>query len=509
MVFDEIIVGAGSSGAVVAARLSEDQQRQVLLIEAGPDYPDITQIPPSLLESRRPAADHDWGLIAEMIPGRSVPYARAKVVGGCSSVNSCLALRGTPEDYDEWAALGNSEWSWADVLPYFIAVEDDPQGAREVHGTGGPVPVRRYAYAELWPLQSALVAACQALGFNACDDHNHPDATGVGSGQRNVDARDMRVSTARGYLAQARQRSNFRIWSNCLVARVLFEGTRACGVEVEENGARRIIRGRRVTLSAGTIGTPAILLRSGVGPADDIKAVGIECWHALHGIGRNLVDHPMIGLVWNATPDLTDLSAPLFQVLLRYTAPSSRHRNDIQVLALQGLSQPMFQIAGALMKPLSSGTLQLRSAEPSVQPDIRLNLASHPEDIRRLRDCVRLLGQLVCTPQLATLGSHNLAVIDGEEVSADQFAALAVSSEWTDAFVQRVVRHYVHPVGTARMGPANDHGAVVNQHGRVHGLSCLRVADASIMPTIPRANTHLTCVMIGERVARWMREQAE
>jgi choline dehydrogenase len=509
MEFDEIIVGAGSSGAVLAARLSEDSRRRVLLIEAGPDYPGIDLVPITLLNSRQNPQDHDWGFTAEMVGGRTVPYARGKVTGGSSSTNACLALRGTPADYDEWKAVGNSEWSWETVLPVLIRIEDDPGASGEFHGLGGPVPVRRYTNAELWPFHAASLAACRALGFPLTNDHNHPEATGVGSGQWNIDANRTRISTAIGYLLPARERPNLAIQADCLVDRVVFDGRRAVGVEVVQNDVRQTVSGRRITLSAGAVGSPSILLRSGVGPAEEIKAIGIEPKLSLRGVGRNLVEHAMVRLGWNAVPGPVDESAQCFQVVMRYTAPGSQVVNDMQVVPSQVPAQPLLKLSAALMKPLSRGTLRLHSADAHQQPDIRLNLASDPEDARRLREAVRLLTALVRTPQLAALGSENIVFDNGDAVRASELADLAARDEWADAYVQRSVIHYVHPVGTARMGPVHDPDSVVDQHGRVHGLAGLRVADASIMPTIPRANTHLTCVMIGERVAEWMRVQAD
>jgi len=509
MEFDEIIVGAGSSGAVLAARLSEDSHRRVLLIEAGPDYSGIDRVPRTLLSSRQNPQDHDWGFTAEMVAGRTVPYARGKVTGGSSSVNACLALRGTPADYDEWNALGNSQWSWETVLPVLMRIEDDPGASSEFHGLGGPVPIRRYTDAELWPFHAASLAACRALGFPLTRDHNHPEATGVGSGQWNIDAKRTRISTAIGYLMPARGRPNLAIRPDCLVDRVVFDGTRAVGVEVFQNGARQIVSGRRITLCGGAIGSPSILLRSGVGPADEIKAIGIEPKLSLSGVGRNLVDHAMVRLSWNAVPGPVDESAQCFQVLMRYTAPGSHAANDMQIVPSQVPAQPLLKLSAALMKPLSRGTLRLHSADAYQQPDIRLNLASDPEDARRLREAVRLLIALVRAPQLAALASENIVLDNGDAVRASELADLVKRDEWTDAFVRHFVVHYVHPVGTARMGSARDPDAVVDQHGRVHGLAGLRVADASIMPTIPRANTHLTCVMIGERVAEWMRVQTD
>ncbi len=506
MEFDEIIVGSGSSGAVLAARLSEDRGRQVLLIEAGPDYPDLERTPKSLLNGRQMPSGHDWGFTAEMVAGRSTTYPRGKVTGGTSSVNGCVALRGMPADYDEWAALGNSDWNWANVLPVFIRIEDDRDAQDDYHGVGGPIPMRRYAPGELGPVQAAFAEACKELGFPIAHDHNHPEATGIGLGPFNLRNDNVRVSTAIAYLLPARGRPNLSIRSDCLVDRVLFDGNRAIGVELESHDGPERVLGKRVALSAGAIGTPAILLRSGIGPADDLRAIGIAPNIAMDGVGRSLIDHAGVGFSWDAAPGTVDESTPVAQVLLRYTAPGSCLENDMQAYLLQVLSpHPKLLIRALLLKPHSSGTLQLRSRDAKVQPVIQLNLASEAEDARRLGDGLRLLGKFIQTPQLGPHLAHSVILDDGETLPIRTVGELLKQSDWVNAHVQSVVRHYVHPVGSARMGPANDPGAVVDQHGRVHGTAGLRIADASVMPTIPRANTNLTCIMIGERVAGWMR----
>jgi choline dehydrogenase len=508
MEFDDIIVGSGSSGAVLAARLSEDRGRQVLLIEAGPDYPDLKRTPQSLLNGRQMPADHDWGFTAEMVAGRSTKYSRGKVIGGTSSVNGCVALRGTPSDYDEWGALGNSDWNWADVLPVFIRIEDDRDAQGDHHGAGGPIPMRRYASAELGPVQAAFAEACRELGFPITHDSNHPEATGLGFGPFNLRNDSVRVSTAIAYLLPARGRANLTIRPDCLVDRVLFDGNRAIGVEVENHNGRERVFGRRVALSAGAIGTPAILLRSGIGPADDLMAIGIAPKISIDGVGRNLIDHAGVGFSWDAAPGTIDENTPVAQIILRYTAPGSCLQNDMQAYLLQVLSpQPKLLIRALLLKPHSCGTLRLHSRDPKAQPVIQLNLASEPEDARRLGEGLRLLGKFIRTRQLGPHLAPSVILDDGETVSARKLGELLEQSEWVDAHVQSVVRHYVHPVGSARMGPPGDPDAVVDQHGKVHGIAGLRIADASVMPTIPRANTNLTCIVIGERVAGWMREQ--
>ena len=514
MQFDEIVVGSGSSGAVVAARLSEDSWRKVLLLEAGPDYPNVESTPESLLNGRQVAGDHDWGFTAEMVEGQGglrsnhfKGYPRGKVIGGSSSVNACIALRGTPADYDEWRAFGIADWDWAKVLPVLMQIEDDQDEHGEFHGLGGPLPIRRLSPADLCPAQAAFVAACGELGFPAAHDNNHPEATGVGSGPWNLGSGSVRISTAIAYLLPARGRQNLTIRSDCLVNRVLFDGKRAIGVEVECEGGSETILAERVTLSGGAIGSPAILLRTGIGPAEDLKALGVEPQVSLNGVGRNLIDHAFVGVSWETAPGIVDENSPFLQVVLRYTAPGSSQANDMQAIPFQALPQPAVQLGVALMKPHSRGTLRLVSKDPEVQPDIRLNLASDAEDVRRLGEGLKLIGRFVQTPQLADLGARAVTLYEGETIPAEQFVGLLGQDDWVNDYVRSFADDYVHPVGTARMGSANDPGAVVDRHGRVHGTSGLRVADASVMPTIPRANTNLTCIMIGERVAAWMREE--
>jgi choline dehydrogenase-like flavoprotein len=509
MEFDDIIVGGGSSGAVLAARLSEDGKRTVLLIEAGPDYADIAGTPARVLDGLRPERDHDWGFSAEMVPGRSMKYPRGKVIGGCSSVNACLALRGVPEDYDEWAALGNTEWSWDSVLPTFMRIEDDPGAAPEYHGVGGPTPIRRYTNPELWPAQSAFVAVCGKLGFPTVYDHNSPDATGVGSGTWNVRPDNIRASTAIAYLLPARSRPNLTIRSDCLVDRVVFDGLRAVGVAVRNRDGTQTFHGRRITLSGGSIGSPAIMLRSGIGPANELRALGIEPVASLNGVGKNLIEHTRIAVSWNSPPGIVEERTPYVQVLLRHTAPGSVLRNDMQIILFQPLTQPALSLTTLLVKPLSRGRLRLQSADPNIQPDIQLNLAQETEDRRRIREGLKLLANFVCQSELAALGSDTLILDDLQSLSATEFADSIRHDDWSDAYIHRSLRHYVHPVGTARMGSASDPDAVVDQSGRVHGVAGLRVVDASIMPTIPRANTHLSCVMIAERIGERMRKERD
>ena len=512
MEYDDIIVGGGSAGAVLAARLSEDPARKVMLLEAGPDYATVELTPADLRNCwRMSLREHDWGFTAEAVPGRAIPYPRGRVVGGSSAVNAAIALRGVPADYDEWASLGNDAWSWEKVLPYFRRLEDDPDGAAEVHGRGGPIAIRRWREHELIPTQQAFLEVCRRLGFPEVADHNHPDATGVGSFPQNRRDR-LRISTAIAYLLPARERPNLTIRPNCLVHRVLIDDLRAVGVDVESGGERAQVYGRRITLAAGAIGSPAILLRSGIGPKEALVDLGTEPAVDLPGVGANLSDHPVTRLLLVPKAGSCELETPLAQIVLRYTAPGSDEFNDMQQVifshvevaglggerAVAAVGAPLaIGLPVALERPRARGRLSLASADPGTQPLIHLNYASNPEDLRRLLEGVRLAWRIAHEPEI----EHHVtrvALLSEETLGSDE--ALA-------SYVHATVATQFHPTGTARMGPTGDPTAVVDQHCRLRGVENLRVVDASIMPTIPRANINLTCIMIAERLADWMQQE--
>jgi len=508
--YDDIIVGAGSSGAVLAARLSEDPARRVLLLEAGPDYATVEALPEDLRDSTWiSVVRHDWGFKADAMKGREIEYPRGKVTGGSSAVNATIALRGVPADYDEWASLGTSEWAWSRVLPYFCKLEDDRDEAGPFHGRGGPIPVRRWKTPELLPLQQAFLEAGLALGFARVTDHNHPEATGIGPWPMNQ--RDgLRMSTAIGYLLPARARPNLTIRPDCLVSRVILEGSRAVGVEIESVGSTEVVRGRRITLSAGAIASPAILLRSGIGPRRDLEALGIVPAVDLPGVGANLIDHPLASVALVPRPGVCEKTQPVVQVGVRHTAPGSGEWNDMQLFMISQadlteipaimalIGAPMiFAVGVALQRPHSRGRLSLMSSDPRAQPRIELNYLDHPEDMRRMVEGVRLAWRVA---QRSAIARHaeRVAILTEEMVASDEFV---------QGYLQMAVNTIYHPVGTARMGADGDEGAVVDQRGRVRGVDGLAVVDASIMPNVPRANTNLTCIMIGERVAEWMRDE--
>jgi choline dehydrogenase len=514
MEYDDIIVGAGSSGAALAARLSEDAERAVLLLEAGPDYTSVEQTPRDLLNSRALSlVDHDWMLTAEAVPGRTIPYPRGKVTGGCSAVNGVIALRGLPDDYDEWAELGNEGWGWDEVLPYFRRLEDDQDAPDDepngLHGRGGPIPIRRWQQHELAPLSRAFLEVCKEQGFAEVTDHNDPDQSGVGP-QPSNGAEGIRVSTAIGYLLPARDRRNLTVRPHCLVNRVLFDGRRAIGLEIESGGETERVSGKRITLSAGAIASPAILLRSGIGPRADLKRLGIASLVDLPGVGADLIDHPLTQVMFVPKPGVYDPDIPFTQVFVRYTARGSAERNDMQLYITNGLdftavpelvaiteSPIVFTFTASLQRPRSRGRLTLASTDPAVQPTLALNFLDDPEDMRRMVEGVRIAWEIGRSPAIRAFAERAVILTD-ELVASDQAV---------EAYLRDTVGTIFHPVGTARMGPEGDQMAVVDPRCRVRGVEGLQVVDASIMPGIPRANTNLTCIMIGERVADWMRNE--
>jgi choline dehydrogenase len=509
MRYDVIIIGAGSAGCVLASRLSKNSERSVLLLEAGPDYPDFQRIPDHIKYGIRPWYDdtdvdaHTWGYTATASQDRE-PFRlpRGKVVGGSSAINGQVWFRGIPEDFDEWAELGNDEWAFTKVLPHFRDIETDLDfPGDDFHGSSGSIPVRRYTADELLPSPRAFLTATQAAGYPFTPDMNSPDSTGVGYYPLNrIDG--IRMSTALTFLEEARHRLNLTIRSDVMVRRVLFDGKKAMGVEAESGGDVFTVEADEIILSGGAINSPQLLMLSGVGPADHLETHGISVVHDLPGVGENLRDHQAIFLLFEAA-DVISREAPGLQIGMRYTTPGSEFRNDMQMRPLQIRTEHIplnfdFQGEGsptgfsiALQKPYTAGQLRLASADPSAQPVLDYRYLTDPRDRQKLRGAVRLCIELTESPAYKDYPLTRISPNDDDLASDDAL----------DRWLQSNVLTQHHSSGTCKMGPKSDPLAVVDQRCRVYGIEGLRVVDASIMPDVVRSNTNATTIMIAEKIA--------
>lgn len=500
--YDYIVIGAGSAGCVVANRLTEGNDTTVLLLEAGsPDTKPEIHIPGECLSLL--GSEVDWGYFSEPEPylnNRKIFCPRGKVLGGSSSINIMIYIRGNPHDYDHWQELGNSSWSYQDVLPYFKKSEHQQRGASEFHGADGELSVTDPIAPTV--VSQRFVDAAIALGY----DHNL-DVNGMqqeGAGLYQLTVKDgKRHSAAAAFLVPILDRPNLTITTGALVTRLLFEGTRTIGVEYLHEGTLHQVRvNQEVILSAGTFDSPKLLMLSGIGDAEHLQAMGIPIVADLPGVGQNLQDHPVVSIAHEATQDLHTASTSSIGEanLFLHTEGNLDAAPDLQFLfGPVVLVPPGYTHSGlgftsfvCLTHPQNIGSVSLRSSDPKDTPMIQMNFLQSEADVQKLVVGIKLLRNL--------FGASALDEFRGKEIApgADKQSNAALV-----AYVRETCSTVWHPVGTCKMG--TDPMAVVDPELRVHGIEGLRVVDASIMPTITTGNTNAPTIMIGEKAVDFIK----
>jgi len=498
---DTVVIGGGTAGAVVAGLLAEHSDERVVVLEAGPDYGPFGEggWPGDLLDARALGYTHDWNYASgDTYPNRVVNFERARVIGGCSSHNGCAAIWGNRVDYDAWADMGLAGWSSAELLPIFARANER-------------LRVRRYTQHEVTPFQQACLDAAPGAGISLTDDLNDFNQDeGMATSPVNI-MDGTRWNAAFAYLDPVRQRPNLTITDRSTDDRLEIENgvaTRARFIGPDGPGE---IFARRFVVAGGTYGSPAVLLRSGIGDPDELREIGIEPALSLPGVGRNLHDHPSVRLIFRGTPRLEAMmTAFAEQQWMPGEQSIAKIRSNLYPQSARGFDLHLYPVGGpnsesetgwfwsfpvACMAPRSRGAVTLRSPDPEREPRIEHRYLSDPEGHDRavLREGLRVARALAAQPELRDLLGAQLS--PGPSIEDD--AAL-------EAWIDSAIEHYYHPVGTCAMGTNDDPYAVTDERGRIHGLKNVYVADCSIMPVIPRANTNVPAVVVGERIAGWL-----
>jgi choline dehydrogenase len=486
---DTIVVGAGTAGATVAGRLAAGSTERTLLLEAGPDYgpADSGRWPPDLLDATSVASSHDWGYTGEFA-GQVISFGRARVIGGCSSHNAGEVVFGSRLDYDRWAAAGNAGWSARELAPLFASAWEQ-------------LRVRRVALDELTPFQRACRDAIVAGGIPAVEDLNDLDENaGVAPCPVNIDG-TMRVNSAFGYVDPVRDR--LVVAGDALVERVLVRDGRAHGVAVRDDQQLVEIGASRVVVCAGAYGSPAILLRSGIGPAGELAAIGVKPALHLPGVGRNLHDQPCVEVGYEGSAEMVELHRaetgwlPHEQVIAKFPSADCHAGFDLHIYPVGGYSKSLSRwfwfMGAACLTPLSRGSVRLTGPGSGDKLLIDHRYLSDPGgyDRGRLAEGVERIRDIAAALELRRLLGRE--VHPGPDVTGRQAI---------EHFIDQAAVHYYHPAGTCKMGPVGDPDAVVDSDGRVHGIEGLLVADASIMPAVTSGNTNMPTAVIGERIAR-------
>ncbi|MGB0387954.1 MAG: GMC family oxidoreductase, partial [Ardenticatenaceae bacterium] len=520
MTYDYIIIGAGSAGCVLANRLTEEGNSQVLLLEAGgPDKKQEIHIPAAF--SKLFKTEVDWAYETEPqtgLGGRQLYWPRGKMLGGSSSMNAMIYQRGHPNDYEDWAKLGNEEWTYEDVLPYFKKSENQERGASKYHGTGGPLNVADLREANI--LSKTFVEAGVQAGLGRNDDFNGPQQEGVGLYQV-TQKKGTRHSTAVGYLKPALKRPNLRAETHAQATKLLFDGRRCTGVAYVQDGKTHKVKAKReVILCGGAINSPQLLLLSGIGDAQHLQEVGIPVVMDLPGVGQNLQDHLALLVGYACTQNVSLAGAETIGQLLKYVlfkkgmltsnvgeaggfvklnpdspTPELQYHFGPSYFANHGFDNPKghgFSIGPTLVRVKSRGYIKLRSADPLAYPIIQPNYLEHEEDMQILVEGIKLARKIAHSPAFDPYRGDEYQ--PGAHVQSDD--------DIRDHIRQKVETLY-HPVGTCKMGV--DHMAVVSPQLQVHGVEGLRVVDASVMPTIVNANTNAPTIMIAEKAADMIR----